>query len=346
MTETIRGVTESGLFEIDAADYHACPCPEPALSNSLLKPLLALSPRHAWQASPRLNPNFEPEESARFDLGSTVHALALEKGRALHIIDAPDFRTKAAKEARDAARGLGKIPVLAKQYETALEIAQAARKQLEDFPGAEGALDLARGQTEIGLFWQDEAGCWGRNLIDRLLTDGPIWTVFDLKTLGRSARPDDGGLGVHFCEMGYDTQAAMQERGLLRVFPELAGRLQFRFIFVEIEPPYMLSVVEPDVSTMTIARKKVDTGFRLWTECLRTRQFPGYPRRVVPLRHAEFLANRWLERELADEHEREVMPSAGYAVFANETRPQPSTGALLGQDDGAAGAVHTILDAG
>ena len=59
------------------------------------------------------------------------------------------------------------------------------------------------------------------------------------------------------------------------------GSALTKAIFVEIEPPYMLSVVEPDVSTMTIARKKVDTGFRLWTECLRTRQFPGYPRRVV-----------------------------------------------------------------
>lgn len=333
MSETIRGVTESGLFEIEAADYHADPCPEPALSNSLLKPLLALSPRHAWQESRRLNPHFEPDERARFDLGSTVHMLAFEKGRSLQIIDFLDFRSSAAKQARDTARLVGKTPILIEQYERAQMIVTALRDQIKDFPGAEEALDLTRGQTEIGLFWEDEAGCWGRNLIDRLLTDAPMWTVFDLKTIARSARPDDPSLGTYFVDMGYDTQAAIQERGLIRVFPELAGRLQFLFIFVEIDPPYMISVGAPDAETMTIAREKVARGFELWAQCLHTRQFPGYPRKVMPLRSPEWLNTRWRERRLAEEHEREV-------------HLYPDTDKITITEAAGSGAKFTILDAG
>ena len=334
MSETIRGVTESGLFEVEVEDYHQDPCPTPSLSNSLLKPLLAQSPQHAFQASSRLNPKFEPSGNDRFDLGSAVHMLALEKGRALQVIEADDYRTTKAKEARDAARALGKIPILAEKYETALAMASSIRRGLRDFPGAEAALDLSRGKTEIGLFWEDEAGCWGRNLIDRLITDEPMWTIFDLKTIARSARPDDPSLGTHFVDMGYDTQAAMQERGLCRVFPELSGRLQFRFVFVELDPPHMLSVVEPDAATMTIARKKVARGFELWAECLRTRQFPGYPRKIVSLRSPEWLANRWLEREIAEEQEKQA---------GNDPRKDYDRAADL---EAREARMQTLLDAG
>jgi hypothetical protein len=333
MSETMRGVNEAGLFEIEPDDYHADPCPTPSLSNSLLKPLLSQSPQHAFQASSRLNPKFEATGSDRFDLGSAVHMLTLEKGRSLQVIEADDYRTKKAQEARDMARSLGKIPIIAAKYETALDIASSIRRGLREFPGAQDALDLTRGKTEIGLFWEDAAGCWGRNLIDRLITDAPMWTVYDLKTIGRSARPDDPALGAHFVDMGYDTQAAMQERGLLTVFPELSGRLQWRFIFAEIDPPYGLSVVEPDASTMTIGRQKVKRGFELWSQCLRRNLFPSYPRKVVPLHHAEYLANRWLDRELAGEYD-----------AANAARPDQAVENPVAQDQ--PGPAVNLLDAG
>ena len=44
------------------AEYHADPAPEPSLSRSLAHTLLTRSPRHAWQAHPRLNPAWLPDE--------------------------------------------------------------------------------------------------------------------------------------------------------------------------------------------------------------------------------------------------------------------------------------------
>jgi PDDEXK-like domain of unknown function (DUF3799) len=331
MIETTRGVTESGLFEIEANDYHADPCPMPSLSNSLLKPLLNLSPKHAWTVSPRLNPHHVPDESERLDFGSIVHRILLDKGRQMQILDFPDYRTKAAQQARDTAREIGRIPVLVEKYEQAQRLATRAREQIRQFPDMSDAFDTMTGKTEIGLFWEDDAGCWGRSLIDRLMTDAPFWRSIDIKTIARSARPDDAGLGVHFTEMGYDTQAALQERGLIKVFPKLAGRILFRFVFIELDPPHMISIVEPDPATMEIARRKVDAGFRLWSRCLKRNYFPGYPCRVVPLRHAEWMASRWLERE-------------GLETAPDAARPDPVENPVA-QDQGWAD-IQTVLDAG
>src|SRR3990167_1259095 len=84
------------------ADYIKDPAPQPSLSASLAHVLLTRSPKHAWLAHPRLNPAWEPDESeARQDIGTIVHALLLEGDASrVVVIEAEDYRTKAAKEAR------------------------------------------------------------------------------------------------------------------------------------------------------------------------------------------------------------------------------------------------------
>ena len=293
-------ITEPGLYEIDHTDYHADPCPEPSLNNSLIGPLLNSCPATVKHSHPRLNPLYVPKESSRMDLGTVAHKLLLGRGRDYVALDFDDWRTKAAKEARDAARMAGKVPILVDDLATALNMVSAARSQLARFDGPD-PFDLSTGKFEVGMFWRDESGVWGRNLIDRLRDDLPIWELWDYKTMGRSANPEAMALSTHVVDMGYDTQCAMQERGLLTLFPQLGGRIKFRWVFQEVDEPYLISVVEPDEATMTIARKKVDYAFKLFADCLANKSWPGYPAKVVPLRHAEFLANRWLEREVSDQ---------------------------------------------
>ena len=50
----------AGVHQIDGGAYHLDPCPEASLSSTLAKTMLAQSPLHAWTASPRLNPDWEP----------------------------------------------------------------------------------------------------------------------------------------------------------------------------------------------------------------------------------------------------------------------------------------------
>lgn len=302
MTESAV-VTEAGLYELSAADYHADPCEEPSLNNSTIPHLLAC-PRLAWQQHPRLNPGYEPAQSNRLDLGDVAHQLLLGAGRGIVELPFSDYRTKDAQKARDEARAAGKTPILTEQLAQANGMVGSLHAQLAEYPEKEVAryFDPEQGQSEIGLFWFDEAGAWGRSLIDRLLTEGE-WIVLDYKSVGRSADPAGLGLSIHAVDQGYDTQFAMIERGLTRLHSTLAGRIKFRWVFQEIDPPFLVSVVEPDAATMTIARKKVEYAFAKWADCLRNDDWPGYPQEIVPLRHADHLATRWLEREIAEADE-------------------------------------------
>lgn len=291
-------IAEPGIYEIDAIDYHADPCPTPSLNNSLIASLLEC-PRLAWEKHPRLNPAYEETGSRDLDLGSVAHALLLGRGKSIVLIDAADYRTNDAKAARDNARAFGKIPVLPEQMAAAEDMQRAAIQQLRDFPDTYGNPFGDDGKSEVGLFWRD-GDAWGRSLIDRLRTATPAWECWDYKTTKANINPEAGSLGIHVVDMGYDTQMAMQERGLIALYPGLAGRLKFRLLFQQSAAPYLISIVEPDPATMTIARKKVERAFQIWNECLTSKTWPGYPNRIMPLRHAEFLAARWMEREVAD----------------------------------------------
>jgi hypothetical protein len=301
---------EPGLFEIAIDDYHRDPCPEPSLNASLI-PWLLQCPAKAKARHPKLSTGFSSEESRRMDLGSVAHKLLLGRGRDIKVIDADNYRTKAAQEARDAARAAGVIPVLASDLATAEAMHTAAVKQLEDFDLDHGIFE--GGKAELAMFWKDAAGCWGRSLIDYLYDNIPTWHVWDYKTTERCVRPEDAAMGAFIVDQGYDMQLAVQERGLLTLFPSLSGRLKFRLLFQETEEPYLISVVEPDESTMAIARRKVDYAMHLWAECLRAESFPGYTPEVVKTEHAGYLADRWIKREIDETY-----------AAASDALPDPS----------------------
>jgi hypothetical protein len=64
-----------GLHRFAPEEYHRDPAPAPSLSSTLARVLLNQSPLHAWTASPRLNPMWEPKDSATFDIGRAASGL-------------------------------------------------------------------------------------------------------------------------------------------------------------------------------------------------------------------------------------------------------------------------------
>ena len=107
-------IKEPGVYEIPADAYHADPTIEPSLSASVANVILSHSPLHAWAKHPRLNPDFEPEEKPQFDLGSAAHNMVLRQNfwrEEIAVVEAQDWKTKAAKEARETARAAGRHPV-------------------------------------------------------------------------------------------------------------------------------------------------------------------------------------------------------------------------------------------
>ena len=68
-----------------------------------------------WHTSPFNPDRAEEEEANHFDIGEATHLLLLEPDKfedAIAVIDAPNYTTKVAREARDRARNGGLTPLL------------------------------------------------------------------------------------------------------------------------------------------------------------------------------------------------------------------------------------------
>ena len=264
-------ITAPGIYTIPHDEYHADPCPAPSLSSSVAKVLLRQSPAHAAMMHPKLNSNYVNPESSRFDLGTIAHALLLEDDSSrLVTIEADDWRTKAAKEARDAARAEGKIPILVKQAGQLLKMVGAAR----DFLRASEVGDF-KFKPEQTLAWQDN-GIWCRARPD-WLSDGHD-LILDYKTTD-DANPD--AFIRQIARMGYDTQAAFYIRGLQSSVVSNKPAPLFAFLAQEIEPPYACSLVALSNAYLEIANAKVARAIKTWGYCLKTGDWHAYTNRIL-----------------------------------------------------------------
>lgn len=263
-----------GSYRLSFEDYLADPCPEPSLSRSSIIDLLD-SPARAWWNHPRLNPQPpEPENEAKFDIGSAAHCLLLEGGDAIFIVEGyDDWRTKAAKEARDAARECGKIPLLAKQGEQVFDMAHAAREAIRQCPEL-GITDLrAEGDSELTYIWQEINGIWCRIRVDWIRKDRTL--ILDVKTTGTSVNPSI--FSSHINKMGYGVQEAFYKRGVKAIEGEMPD---FVIMAQETAPPYFCSFHGLDLMNYDMADQKIKWAINEWSERLKSGQWPSYANRV------------------------------------------------------------------
>lgn len=260
---------------------------EPSLSSGLANILLTQSPRHAMLAHPRLNPHYQREEDSRFDLGSAAHCLLLERNAAPIVwCEFDDWRTKAAREARDEARGRRKLPVLAHYKEPLMAMVRTAYEFIQ---ASELAGILDTGTAEQSIFWR-EAGVWCRCRPDMISKDRSV--LLDYKST-TDAQPE--AFIRQIGRMGYEVQAEFYTRGLRRGdAPDTpagstgpAGRAagdQFIFLAQEITAPYACSLIGLSEAYKEVARVKVDRALRVWGECMKNQLWPAYDARI---RYAE-----------------------------------------------------------
>ena len=145
-------IDRPGVYaDITIADYVADPCETPSLSSGIATRLIDRSPAHAFVAHPRLTPRVQPEtfETAA-NFGSAVHA-AVFGGPKIKWIDAPDWRTNAAKDARTAALSDGAVPLLSHQRTAFEGVTDAAHYALKAF-GVSLADD---GLCEATIVWNE-----------------------------------------------------------------------------------------------------------------------------------------------------------------------------------------------
>lgn len=281
-----------GIHTMTADAYHADPCSVPSLSASMAHLLLTTSPAHARQAHPKLNPEHERNEEAKFDVGTVAHALLLQGEDIAVIVDADDWRTNAAKEERDFARASGQIPLLAKHWEAVQAMVAAAREQLAEHDAAPALFN--DGKPEQTLIWEEPCGITCRSRLDWLRDDHT--TIDDLKTTARSANPEAYSRALF--NVGGDVQAAFYLRGLKAL---TGADAEFRWVVVETAPPYALAVISPGPDVLALAEAKVEWAVQLWKQGIETDSWPGYPRQVCYAELPPWEETRWMEREAMED---------------------------------------------
>jgi hypothetical protein len=292
-------ITKPGIYRgVTEADYRADPTPTPSLTQSAVKILLERSPKHAWTGNQRLNPQFEPDDDPKFDVGNAAHRLVLGRGKDFEIVQASDWRSKAAKDAREAAAEQGKIGILQDQFEQACQMNLALTQQLAKHEDSDAFTD---GDAEVMIAWE-ENGVWFRALIDWLHTD--LCTVDDYKSSGMSMASHV--LGMRAEAAGWHIQAAFIERGLDILDPRNAGRRLFRFVGQETAKPHAINVMHMNEYWLTMGRKKVETGAAIWRACIASNNWPAYPRYPVTPEFPGFKEKQWLDRELSGEFEQDT----------------------------------------
>jgi hypothetical protein len=264
-TESMNPViTKPGIYSDLAEDiYHADPVPGGSLSASGAKALLDCPAKFRYQQE-------HPVFKNTFDFGSAAHQLVLGTGPEIVVVDAENWRTKAAQEQQKQARAAGKIPLLTSERDEVVCMASAIRSH----PLAAAALDPARGgKPEQSLFMQDEtSGVWLRSRLDWMPDPHSAMrpVIFDYKTT-KNASPDS--FAREMANYRYHLQAAWYAH----LYLEITGvDAPFLFIAQDKEPPYLVAVCQPDAEAMRAGRQLMRQAIHAYAACCATGEWPGY----------------------------------------------------------------------
>ncbi|WP_298967683.1 PD-(D/E)XK nuclease family protein [uncultured Methylobacterium sp.] len=291
---TAGRVAGPGLYRMPAEAYHADPCPAPSLSSSIAKLLVEQSPAHAHAAHPRLgkvgqdgnNPT-RPKE-----IGAVAHKLILGQGVEVVAIDADDYTSGKVRLARAEAYGEGKTPILNADRIVAERLAQRVEMRLAAVPGCSGFFDAP---AEVVGVIRHRSGAWLRTMMDRVEIHATHAVIWDVKTGDVPAAPHT--LGRRIVNMGMEVQAALYVRVLETLLPHLAGRVTFRWIFVENEAPNALVVAEADATTLGIGGRKLALALDRWNTACAKDSWPGYPAAIIRPEFPAWAEAQWQERE-------------------------------------------------
>lgn len=291
-------VREPGFYRMTAAQYHADPCIVPSLSSSTIRLMLERTPAHVFAAHPRLSgAGLGDNSTPAMTFGTAVHALLLGQGRHIAVIDADSYRTKAAQAARDEAEVHGHTPMLREAYQLACNAANAIARRISEIDGC-GDI-LATHVPELVAIWR-EGDVWCRAQIDLAPQSRDAdawWTAYDLKTTAVALSPVT--LARKIVSEWLDVQACFYVRGIEALIDPTA-RARFRWLFAEVDAPHGVLCATPSGAMMTTAEAKVMAGLSIWSECMRSGNWPAYPREVIRLESPTYLETQWREREEAD----------------------------------------------
>jgi hypothetical protein len=284
-------VTEPGVYDMPNAVYHCDPVPGGSLSSTGARRLIEPScpAKFAWARE------HGEEPKAFFDFGHAAHRSVLSEGEVIEVIDAPDWRTKAAREKAEQARLQGRVPLLGKDAATV----EAMAAKIREHPIAGAVFRPGAGTPEQSLFWRDrDTRIWRRARIDWLPhpSDSGRIVIADYKT---AAAADLESLPKAVHRHGYHQQAAWYLDAIRALELSPGGEPALVFVFQEKDPPHVVTVVELDMRSLAIGRLLNRRAIDTYVECTRTGRWPGYADEVVLVELPHYVLNEYTEQELA-----------------------------------------------
>lgn len=269
--------------DLSADAYHATP----ALSASGAWQLADECPAIYWHNSP-LNPDAAPSGNGKpMDIGTALHLAVLEPGRFADrtiVVDAADWRTKAAQVARDAAYESGVTPLLPKDQELVERLRAALLAN-------EFAADLLDGaETEISYFWTSEEGVPCKARADLVTRDGRA--IGDLKA-SASASP------VFFQRQAINAGHFLRSPWYADGWQLADGRrADYWYIIVAREAPHLVTLARLDERAIEWGRMMIRRSLELFQRCRERGEWPAYCDGPATLS-----LPGWAEYQLADQEQ-------------------------------------------
>lgn len=241
--------TDDGIYDgIDENTYHS---DRDSLSSTGAKTILEPGGPAKLRYAPR-------KDSKAFDYGTVAHLLILGAGASLAVVDAKDWRTKDAREARDSAYADGKTPILKHEFQRAQDLAGAVHTHpLAGFLFSEGIAERS--------IWAHDPATGARI---RCRPDWHRGTAFvDLKTT-----LDAGQFDKSIESYRYHQSAAhyLYTAACAGIDVDM-----FVFVAVEKEPPYLIDVCELSPADLDTGRDLTRAAIDLFAHCQRTDTWPG-----------------------------------------------------------------------
>lgn len=253
-------LVEPGLYpDVPDEVYHS---DRDSLSSSGARTIFFDSPNE-FRNSPRV-------EKSEYDFGHAAHLYVLGKGAELVVVDAPDWRSKDARQAREEIRAAGRVPILIGDDRQARDMAKVALDH--DLAGAY----LAEGDPELSGWWIDpQTGARLRLRLDWLtrLPDGR-WIVVDYKTSkssGRRAFAKSAG------EYGYFMQQPFYVDGLRELGIHVAD---FVFINQRKTAPYRITIARIDAADVDLGRRCNRKAIDIFARCMAADEWPDDSREI------------------------------------------------------------------
>lgn len=253
------GGIEPGIYpDIPDTEYHAA---KDILSSSGARRLITSTPRKFYEEMTTVRP-YNPA----FEIGHAAHTLVLNVGDPFEVVDADSWRTKDAKEVRDAALQAGKTPLLAKEYAQVRAMADA----ILEHPVTGELFTRNDTTSEQSLYWTDEqTGVACRARPDLAVNDWSL--IVDYKTT-LSADPREFAKSI--AKYGYHQQQAWY----CEAVEILTGiRPEFVFVCQEKTPPYEVSLIQLDADAVRIGGRLNEDARSIYAACMDSGVWPSYP---------------------------------------------------------------------